>query len=87
MPIVNAFGVDAVIVAVPPSEIDVPLIVKLEFVNEAFPMSASELDNPLIVLLVSVCVSDSVTTVASILIDPVETIGFADPVSPVPSVI
>ena len=87
MPIVNAFGVDAVIVAVPPNEIDVPLIVKLEFVSDALPMFVSELSNPLIVLLVSVWTSDSVTTVESMLIEPVETIGFDDPVNPVPSVI
>ena len=65
-PMVSAFVVLAVTVADPPRETELPLIVTLLLVRLPLPMFDSVLSDPLIVLLVRVCVPVSVATVESI---------------------
>ena len=71
---------------VPPKAIDVVPTVTVLLVNELLPILLNVLDEPLIVLLVSVCVPVKVATVESIAIvtgdEPLNEL----PVSPVPIV-
>ena len=61
VPIVNAFGFAAVIVADPPREIADPLTVTDEFVKDVLAIFVRVFDVPDIVLLLNVCVPVSVT--------------------------
>lgn len=74
----------ASIVTLPPRDTAEPLIVMLELVRDALAILLSVLLEPLIVLLVRVCESESVATVESI--DNVTVPDVPPPDSPVPAV-
>lgn len=66
VPIVNAFGLDAVTVVEPPKLTEFPLIVMALLVSELLPILDSVFVAPLMLLFVSVCVPVRVATVESI---------------------
>jgi hypothetical protein len=86
VPIVNAEEAVAVTVTEPPKETVEPLIVIVELLRLPLAIFVNVFDEPLIVLLVSVCVPVSVTTDESIAIVTLDEPLYEVPLNPVPIV-